>query len=78
VYITTPAACQQQLQQLKSSTSFAAAFTEPGLQQQVEGLLQQLGRAGPPLFLKVRSRSSLQDCEQQVGSGAGSSIVRHP
>lgn len=66
VYIATPAACQQQLQQLKASTSCVAAFTAPDLQQQVQELWQQLGRAGPPLFLKVRSRSSLQDCEQQV------------
>lgn len=65
VYIATPAACQQQLQQLKASTSCVAAFTAPDLQQQVQELWQQLGRAGPPLFLKVRSRSSLQDCEQQ-------------
>jgi hypothetical protein len=68
VYITTPTACQQQLQQLKSTTSFVAAFTSPGLQQQVDGLWQQLGRAGPPLFFKVRARSSLQDCEQQVSN----------
>jgi hypothetical protein len=75
VYIATPAACQQQLQQLRSRTSFVAAFTAPGLQQQVEGLWQQLGRAGPPLFLKVRSRSSLQEAEGQVGTGHRPAIV---
>ncbi|KAF6262207.1 hypothetical protein COO60DRAFT_1496878 [Scenedesmus sp. NREL 46B-D3] len=69
VYITTPSACQQQLQQLKDGTRFVAAFTAPALQQQVEGLWQQLGRAGPPLFLKVRARSGLQEVEQQ-GPGA--------
>lgn len=70
VYITTPSACQQQLQQLKDGTRFVAAFTAPALQQQVEGLWQQLGRAGPPLFLKVRARSGLQEVEQQVGGWA--------
>lgn len=70
VYLTTPGGGQQQLEQLKANTSFAAAFTAPALHQQAEELWQQLGRAGPPLFRKVRTRSSLQDCEEEVRAWA--------
>lgn len=68
--IATPDACTCQLQQLQQ-LRFAAAFTAPGLQQQAEQLWEALGRAGPPLFLKVRARDALSQLEQQqVNRGA--------
>jgi len=63
VVIGTPSACQQHLQQLKT-VNFVAAFTSPDVQQEADQLWEQLGRAGPPLFLKVRSRAMLQDTEK--------------
>eukprot|EP00879_Flechtneria_rotunda_P005184 GHRR01005466.1.p1 GENE.GHRR01005466.1~~GHRR01005466.1.p1 ORF type:complete len:268 (+),score=79.40 GHRR01005466.1:76-879(+) len=73
VYLATPSSCEQHLQQLKDSTEFAAAFTAPDLQESVEQLWQQLGRAGPPLFLKVRTRRSLQpDAQGSIRQTAAS------
>lgn len=64
VYISTPTAAATHLQPLKASTRFAAAFAAPALKTEVEQLWEQLGRAGPPMFLKVRVRDTLRDCEQ--------------
>eukprot|EP00878_Enallax_costatus_P009775 GHUV01010208.1.p1 GENE.GHUV01010208.1~~GHUV01010208.1.p1 ORF type:complete len:237 (+),score=85.24 GHUV01010208.1:146-856(+) len=70
VYVTTPAAAAKHLQQLKSSTKFVAAFAAPDLKAAAEELWQQLGRAGPPLFLKVRTRDTLQQLEQGPSSSS--------
>lgn len=54
---------KQQLSQLRR-VSFVAAFSSPASKAEAEQLWQELGRAGPPLFLKVRPRQELQDLEQ--------------
>jgi hypothetical protein len=63
VVICTPHACLQHLQQLKP-VQFVAAFCSPADQRAAAQLWEQLGRAGPPLFLKVRAREALQLLEQ--------------
>jgi hypothetical protein len=63
VVICTPFAGQQSLQQLQP-IKFVAAFCSTAAKQEAEQLWQELGRAGPPLFLKVRVRDSLQELEQ--------------
>ncbi len=63
VVICTPPACQQNLQQLQP-IQFVAAFCSQVAREDAEQLWQQLGRAGPPLFLKVRVRDALQQLEQ--------------
>ena len=45
------------------SKRFATAFSSPSTAAAAEELWQQLGRAGPPLFLKVRTRQALDDLE---------------
>lgn len=64
MYLTTPTAAAKHLQLLKDTTKFAAAFTTPKLKTIAEQLWQQLGRAGPPMFLKVRTRDALQQVDQ--------------
>lgn len=63
VVLCTPAACQQHLAQLQP-IRFVAAFSSPAVSQEAEQLWEQLGRAGPPLFLKVRTRDVLQEVTQ--------------
>jgi hypothetical protein len=77
VVICTPHACLQHLQQLKP-VQFVAAFCSPADQRAAAQLWEQLGRAGPPLFLKVRAREALQLLEQvRVGGGQGGGGERH-
>jgi hypothetical protein len=68
VVICTPPAGQQGLQQLQP-VKFVAAFCSTAARAEAEQLWQQLGRAGPPLFLKVRVRDALQELEQVRGPG---------
>lgn len=63
VVLATPDAAKQHLPALQSCSRFAAAFTAPSVSAAAGQLWEQLGRAGPPLFLKVRSREALQQCE---------------
>lgn len=61
--LCTPPACQSHLQQLRP-IKFVAAFCSPAVKQEAEQLWEALGRAGPPLFLKFRTRDALQDVDQ--------------
>lgn len=63
VVLCTPPACQSHLQRLRP-IKFVAAFCSSAAKQQADQLWEALGRAGPPLFLKVRTRDSLQTVDQ--------------
>jgi hypothetical protein len=66
VVLCTAPACQSHLQQLRP-IKFVAAFCSPAVKQEAEQLWEGLGRAGPPLFLKVRTRDTLQSVDQVRG-----------
>jgi hypothetical protein len=50
---------------------FATAFSGPSTAAAADELWHQLGRAGPPLFLKVRTRQALEDLEVSFGLAMG-------
>lgn len=65
LYLATLQQCQQHIGQLKGA-AFVTAFTAPSLQQEVEGLWQEMARAGPPLFRKVRPRQVLDQLQVRL------------
>lgn len=75
VVLCTPPACQSHLQQLHP-IKFVAAFCSPADKQEAEQLWEGLGRAGPPLFLKVRTRDTLQSVDQDGASSAADGFWR--
>jgi hypothetical protein len=76
VYITTPPAAAAAAAQLKQ-IPFAAAFAAPSVLAAAEEVWGQVGRAGPPLFLKLRTRSALeqQQQQQQASSSTPSEVL---
>ena len=73
VTVATPDAARTQLPALRTAR-FSAAFAAPPLQRQAEELWAELGRAGPPLFLKVRARAPLADLAVGVVRGMFSCV----
>lgn len=72
VHLVTPAQCASggALHALRSCR-LAGAFAAPSAAEQAQQLWQGLGRAGPPLFLKVRTREALDSLAVRWCRGGG-------
>lgn len=68
--VATPAAARAQAQAL-AAARHVAAFASPAALAEAQALWTgQLGRGGPPLFVKVRCRDALGAVEQQDAAAA--------
>jgi hypothetical protein len=76
--VTTPAAAAGGAGQQLAALRFDAAFASSSCQDAAEQVWQQLGQAGPPLFLKVRTREALATLEQVRACACVSVCVRVP